>query len=202
MRFFHLFLYSFSALFFIACQDNTSTPITKSVTSVKIDQGDISIHSTDDMTSLSATVFFSDNSSDIATESVVWNNSDYNVTYLLGGDVWASANGGESNISISYAEFNDYITVSVHKLVSFEIYADDVNTTGTHVFEAKGNFENGDENISIVKNIAWSATNNAVVSISNGITNIELKSGETNVTATLFYNTVYEMNTTKSYTIE
>ncbi|MBU1658603.1 hypothetical protein KKG72_06065 [bacterium] len=193
-----------TAFFFIACGDNTETPITADVSSISIDQTNPTIRSTDAFINLTASAQYTDGTSADATTKVNWTNSNYNVVSMLGGAVEAVANGGESNVSISYADFQDTQALTVHKLTSFFISSADINTTGVFPLEAKGNFDNNETNITLVKNIVWTANNGATISIADNIASITIYVGDTNITATVFK----ETNTsspiapiTKTYTV-
>ena len=195
-----------TTLFFLGCGDNTDAPLTHLVTSIEINQSNANIRSTDTVTRLGAVVNFDDNTSADITDNVYWISSDYNVTSLLGGEIWGGkGNGGDANITIEYEYFNNTIPVHVIALDinSTFISSPDINTTGIHPLEAKGNFENGDTNITIVTNIFWTTTNDAILTTQDYITTVEMvNTGETNVTATIFYDSVNERNITKTYIIE
>ena len=171
--------------FFISCGDNTTTPIISDIKSIKIDNSDMNIYSTD-TTEISATVKYIDGTSADATLDVTWN-SDIDVIVYSNRKIWGGfENGGESNLTMSYADFNETILVNVYALTSFHISSDDITTTGEHILEAKGSFENNETNRTIIKNIVWSADNSAVITINDDIVTIDIGSGDTNVTATMF----------------
>lgn len=198
-----------TSLLFIACGDNTQTKITPDVASININETNVTINSTDNILQLTATVKYEDNSTSQATDELNWENSDYTVLSMYAGQVQATANGGESNITALYGELSDTINVRVNSLKSGSLSiissADDVNTTGTYDFSAKGDFIDFDtnltveSNVTIERNIIWSATNGGIVTYTDGNVSIQLLSGETNVTARVFANTAYDMNVTKTY---
>jgi hypothetical protein len=171
--------------FLISCGDNTTTPIISDIKSIKIDNSDMNIYSTD-VAKVSATVSYIDGSSADATLDVKWG-SDIEVLMYNNKMIWGGTkNGGQSSLTISHADFNDTISVNVYSLTSFDISSDNITTTGEHILEAKGSFENNETNRTIVKNIIWSADNSAVITIENDIVTININSGDTNVTATVF----------------
>lgn len=181
----------------ISCGDNTETPKTSNVTSIKIDSTNLSIRSTDAEVSLSAIVNYDDGNSADASKGVTWGNTDYDVLNMLEGEISADANSGEANVTIKYGNFSDSIKVEVIELTDVFIVPLDSNATGTHTLEARGNFKNGDKNITLVKNVNWYADNDAVLSVDdNNIWSIEIKSGDTNLTLRVF-----DINETVIYSI-
>ncbi len=199
------FILLFSSLFFIGCGQNTDTPLTHLVSSIDINVTTLQIHSTDAAVKLGATVTFDDNTSADITNNVRWYNSDYNATSMLGGEISGGPeNGGESNISIEYEHLSDSITVKVHTLDfnSTQILANsDVNATGTYIFTAYGDFDNGDTNITLVRNLYWSANNGAIITVEDGIAEIEIiNTGETNISVRFFDDNTSDRNV--SYTID
>jgi len=198
-----LIISSFSLLiatFFISCGENTQTPVITDVASIAIDQRTPKIYSTDAATSLTATVTYNDNTTAVATKGVTWTNSEYNVASMIGGIVngyggvdsytnTGYGNGGDSNITITHHDFTDYVTLHVVKLKDFNISNANITTTGEHQLEARGSFEDNETNRLIVKNIVWTATNDAVIVTEDDISKITINNtGDTNVTATVFDN--------------
>ncbi len=174
--------------FLISCGENTTTPIITDMNSFKIDNSDMNIYSTD-ATNVSATVSYLDGTSADATLDVTWR-SDIDVVVYNNKTIWGGVdNGGESHLTISHSDFNDSIMVNVYSLTSFQISSDNITTTGEHILEASGSFENNETNRTIVKNIVWSADNSAVITIEDDIVTIDINSGDTNVTATVFGDT-------------
>ncbi len=204
MRLIKKFILLFVTLSFIGCGDNTDTPLTHLVSSIDINVSSVEIHSTDAMVQIGATVHFDDGISADITNNVRWYNSDYNVTNMLGGEISGGPqNGGESNVSIEYEHLSDFITVTVHKLDlnSTRILTNsEVNATGTYIFTAVGDFDNGDTNITLVRNLYWTASNGAIVTVEDGIAEIEIiNTGETSVNVSFFDDDTSDKNIT--YTI-
>lgn len=193
-----------TTLFFLGCGENTDKPLTHLVTSIDINVSTLEIYSTSDSVKLGATVYFDDNTSADVTNNVYWYNSDYNSTNMLVGEIsGALGNGGESNVSIKYEHLSDFITVKVHKLDfnSTYISSPDINTTGVHPLEVKGSFDNNDTNITLVKNLNWTANNGAVITVENNLATIEIiNTGETNISVRFFNDITLDRNI--SYIIE
>jgi len=194
-----------SILLFISCGENTQSQVTSDILSIKIDDANTTTYSTDPIITLSATVTYNDQTTADATDSVHWSTSDEDILSVYGEQYYAIGNGGESNISISYEQFSDSISVKVYGLKedTLLISSADINTTGLHTLEAQGEFIDIDTNTTmdinrtIIKNIIWTADNDAIITIEDDIATIDIYAGETNVTATVF-----DMNVTKTYFID
>ena len=188
MKLFKSTLLTLLSLMLISCGDNTTTPIITDVKSLEIEGGDIEIYSTDS-TPVVATVTYMDETTDDATLSVKWS-SDFDTLVYDSGKIRGGVdNGGEDTLIAKHKDFNDSIEVKVHKLTEFHISSPDINTTGEHILQAEGSFDNNETNRSIVTNIVWSADNDAVISVEDNIVTIEIEDGDTNVTATVFGDT-------------
>ncbi len=175
--------------FFIACEDSTTTPIVSDLVSLDITTKDLTIYSTDKPFPVEAVVGYNDGTSEEATSELKWK-TDFDILVYDNSAIWGGVeNGGESYLSATHSDFNDTTTVKIIKLTSFHISPFDSNTTGEHALIAKGNFEDNATDRLIVKNIVWSADNGALISLNNDIYTIEIQSGETNVTATMFEDT-------------
>jgi len=175
------------ATFLISCGENTTQTIIPDVASIEIVGGNQEIRATDDTKDLKAIITYTDGSTADGTPGVDWNNSNYGALSMLGGKIEGGRdNGGTSTLFIQHGRFSDSIEVTVHKLTSFYISSPQIDTKGEHTLQAKGNFDNNDSNITIIKNIFWSADNDALITLENDIFTIDIKSGDTNVTATMF----------------
>ncbi len=210
MKYIKIFFLLSTLVLFVSCGENTKNPVTPDIASVKIvDTSNTSgfIYATDPASKLNATVTYTDGTSSDASDFVTWNNTDFSLLTMYRGEYAAIANGGKATISIEYADFRDSFDVKVYALKAGTlsiVSSSDINATGTYIIEAKGDFTDLDTNTTvdtnrtIVKNIIWSATNDAVVTIVDD-TKTELtiiNTGETNVTATVF-----DINITNTYTI-
>lgn len=189
---------------FLGCEENTTEPIITDISSIYIDTNISKIYATDPAISLSATVIHTDTTRGDASNAVTWASSDPLIASLeenvLTGGV---QNGGEVTLSISYEDFDDSISLEVIKLVDFEISHNDITTTGEHILEAKGFFEDNTSARVIAKNISWDANNSATFTTTDNVTTIDIKAGSTLLKATLFAEND-EINITKSvlYTIK
>ena len=197
-------------LLFIGCGENTKNPVTSDILSITIDDNSTTsgfIYATDTSKTLKATVHYQDGTSLDASDYVTWKNSDFSVLSMYRGEYSAVANGGKSTISIEYGNFYDSLDIEVYALKSNSLAiftTSDINTTGTFSIEAKGDFIDIDTNATvdtnrtILNNILWSTTNDAVITIDdNNLVEVEIiNTGETNITASVF-----DYNVTKTFII-
>ncbi len=204
-----ILLMTFISFGFVACGENTENPVTSDIASIQLYDINTNgiIYPTDASKYLGATVTYTDGTSMDATDYVTWKNSNYDAVSITYGEVWGGpGNGGESNISIEYGDYNDSYRLKVYSLIedSLIISSADINHTGIYPLEAQGSFIDLDTNATvdtnrtIVKNIYWSTTNDAIITI-NDDESVEVEivnTGETNITATVF-----DFNVTKTYNI-
>ena len=190
MQFIKITIFTTLALLFISCGDNTETPL-KDVTHIEIDQPTPPTMYSTDIANFTATVFYDNLTTADVTEKVNWTSSDVDIANASNGEVIAGvANGGDANISITFQGLTAVPSlIKVTPLSSFSITNADINTTGEHTLEAKGSFSDGTIDKVIVKNIVWTATNGAVISVLNDVATITVVTGDTNVTATMFGDT-------------
>ncbi len=206
-----------------SCGDNTTTPVTKDVNSIGIDNGSpiYKIYSTD-FYAPSATVYFNDNTSATITDKVDWTRSDSTMLDIsTDSTILPLVNEGNSTLSISYKSFKgmeDSVTVEIIGLdsnTSWNIVSD-INTTGeTVVLKAEGNFTDGNNSKTIIQNISWTSSDIAIASITSetiaDVTKIinptytkytlkALKAGDVNITATLKFNDI-NASLSKHFTI-
>lgn len=176
------------ALILSACGESTTSPL-KDVTSIKINEVNQSMYSTDAPLSLSATLTYDDGSTDDATKFVNWSSSTDKLSVSnLGVVSVGSYNGGDSNISISYKTLTaQAVQIHLIKMTDFNISMLNAenNATGTYFLLATGTYEDGN-NTTIVKNISWDLNNSATVSGEGNQTKITVVAGDTNVTANVF----------------
>lgn len=192
-----------SSILFLGCQENTKEPIITDIQSIHIDTNISYIYATDTEISLSATVVHTDNTTGDASEGVLWQSSDSSIASLelnkLSGGI---KNGGDVTISINYEDLYDTHSIKVIKLLDFNISHGDINTTGEHILEAIGFFEDNSSK-KILGNITWDANNSATFREADNLSIIDLKAGTTHVSAILFADNE-DINLTKSvlFTIE
>ena len=177
------------ASLFISCGENTTTTIIKDVESIQIDSGDMQIYSTDEPINVYASVTYTDGSTVDATLNLKWSNSEYQVLNYDAGTIWGGiSNGGEVTLGVTHYNFEDSVAIKVNELKSFYITTDDINATGDYILQAYGSFDdNSSEDRLIVKNITWSADNDAEITYEDDVYTITMQEGDTNVTATVFY---------------
>jgi len=184
------------AILLFGCGDNTTSPVIKDVKSVEIDHN-ISIYATDNPLKINSTVTYTDSTTSSINDSDLWENSNYDVLSMYNGTITPISNGGSATVSLNVGHLSDSVDVNVIKLVDFYLSYSDVNTTGEHVIEAIGTFENN-QTKKIYTNIVWEINNTATVTTDeNYITTIDIASGDTNLTATVFGDD-NETNITKS----
>lgn len=201
MKYIKTFFLLLSTFLFISCGENTKNKIIPDIISIQIDNSTNNIYATDTTVDFTASVTYDDNTTANITSIVKWSTSNKDLITISSGKYSVNENGGESNISIEYEGFSDSVSIKIYGLKSGSLFIDsaDINYTGTYLLTAKGEFididtnETKDINRSISKNIIWSATNSAVIS---DINTIDIITGDTNVTASVF-----DINTTKTYTI-
>ena len=205
-----IFLSCVTIVFFISCGDNTLETVTSDIADLKIDQANpTAVYATDEL-NLTATVTFEDGTFADATNSASWDHydkEDYNITSLSLNMVVPAANSGESDVTAGYknlADFNDTITVEIISLTDFNITSAEITTTGDHILEATGSFEDGTVDKVLVRNITWVSTNsNDAITYEDNIATINIDgTGERNITASLFTATDDENNITVTYTAE
>jgi len=181
MRIQNRLLLPFIASFFISCGDTTTSSPLIEIESIHFDETNISIYATDLEKELTATVVYDDNSTANGAADMLWSSSDTNVVYAYGATVVAAGNGGDANITISYADtFEDTTSVHVKELQSINYTDINISDIGTpQVVYFSGNFENNETNITMKNNIIWTIDANATLSDIN----------ETQLTITVDYNT-------------
>jgi hypothetical protein len=202
MKIFKIIILATLLLAFFGCGDNTKTPIILEVSSISINEKNISMHSTDSSLSLSAKVTMSNDDYADATNTVTWSDSNYTTLSMLGGVITPAYNGGDANISISFGDFTDTTTVHLIKLIDYTIALknSDANSTGNYELELLGTFEDN-QTLIILSNAAITTTNSAIITNENNITNIQIvNTGDTNISVVLFN----DKNLTKTivYTVQ
>ena len=186
-------LLSTFAFIFISCGDNTTAPL-KDITSLKINESNLTVYSTDadsDESKLTANVYFNDGTNDDATNDLVWNSSNTTIATIRQGEIIVgTANGGDINITVSHKDlYSEPILFHIHKLLDYNIVLIDAesNSTGTYELLASGTFEDNTTH-TIVKNITWESNNSSIITIEEEKSEIEITTtGDTNITSKLFY---------------
>ena len=189
MKFLKNILLSIMTLFFIACGGDTTTVPLSDISSIKINEANTTIYSTDAASNLSATVYFTDGTSADLTMVATWISSDITLLSVEKGVIQALKNGGSTNITINYKSLmSEPVVVNIKKVTDYNISMvdADANTTGTYDIDAIATFE---DNVTktIIKNIKWDVNNSAIITGEGNTTQIQIVStGDTNITATLF----------------
>lgn len=177
------------ASFFSACQETTTTASLVDISSIYLTNKTVSFYPTDKSLQMFATVTYKDSSTVDATNKVDWLSSNINLFTVSNGKITAGIlNGGDANVSIAYKKYSDSTSVHFHKLTAFHLQYPDINSSGTgsYLFSAYGDFDNGETNRSIANSISWSFNGQTVTNITDGIATIDFLTGESNVTATMF----------------
>lgn len=181
MQYIKTLLILLSTTFFISCGENTTTAPIADVVSISLDDSNISIYSTQLAKPLTATVSYSDGTTANATANLTWSSSDSSIFTTTVGSVLASNNGGDANLTASYADiFYDSTSVHVKELLSIEYSDINVSDVGTaQTVYISGTFENNETNVTLETNIAYYGDENTTITDINA----------TQFTLTVDYNT-------------
>ena len=165
MKYLSKLLLSTFSLFFISCGDNTTTSLLKEVTNITLNENNISIYATDKDINLTATVFYDDGTSSIASGNMAWSTSDTTILSNSTATISASKNSGDAEVIIEYQEiFHDSKSVHIKTLES--INYSDINLSITDEEQTvyiSGNFENNETNKVMQSNLTWSVNENATL---------------------------------------
>ena len=195
------------------CGTTNDSPVVKEINDISISPASATIYATANELDLKAYANYSDGTSEDITEAARWE-TDFSKASLAYGKLIPKVNGDGNgsnttlDITISYRSLGDTQNNMVTIVPLTALHIDDSNISGTpaadtsYTFKATADYANGDQNISIDANnsnqIVWSVEGNAtLVSVGAGEAIISFSKGEANVTVTGFY----DINTTKSYTI-
>lgn len=175
---------SLFTLFFISCGETTTTSPIADVTSIAIDDTNISIYSTQLTKELTATATYSDGTTANATADLAWSSSDTSTLLTAVGQVLAAKNGGEANLTIDYANtFDNTVAVYIKELLDINVSDINVSATGeAQIVYFSGIFKNYDTNetgVPLENNIVWYSDANSTISDVNA----------TQLTLTVDYNT-------------
>lgn len=188
----------------ISCGDNTTLSPLKDVTSISLDDTNISIYATQAAKTLTATVTYDDGTTADASIDLLWESLDSSIFYASTASVVATSNGGDANLSIDYqSTFNDYTSVHVKKLLTINYSDLNISDIGNpQIIYVSGNYENNESNITMENNILWTVDSNATltdvnasqmtITVDYNVTSILLK-------ASLFYNTSYVQDFNKTF---
>jgi len=195
-------LLSLSAALFLGCGgENTNSSIVADVTGISINERDISLYSTDLTKKLNATTHYENNTSADATEAVIWSSSNTDDLSISLSKVTAIANGGDSNVTISYLQFSDFQTVHIKELVSINYSELNVSdTSNSQTIYVSGNFENNESNVTMFTNITWTSDENITISESNSTqVTLTLTNRPAMLFGTLFSGTLNQVDFNKTW---
>ncbi len=193
----------FTSLLFVSCGDNTTTSPLHDISSIKINETNVSIYSTDTGKTLSATVFYDDNTSAQEATNLTWSSSDSTILYAYTNSIYPTKNGGDVTVTARYVgKFPSTIPVHVKELLSLT-YSGDINVSDTsnpQTLMVYGNFENNETNVTMQGNITWSSDANMTISESNSSqVTFTIHSVPTTLTAHLFVNTSNYVDFNKNF---
>ncbi len=117
------------ALLFTGCGENSNTPVAGDVVSVRVEANQTVFYATQQV-QLNAIVSYTEGVPERnATESMGWTPSDGDVASVDGfGVVSGGSSGGDVEITGSYKQFSDSVTLYVHALKSVAISAENNDT--------------------------------------------------------------------------
>ncbi|MDF1876554.1 hypothetical protein JHD47_01820 [Sulfurimonas sp. SAG-AH-194-L11] len=203
MQYIKTLLILLSTTFFISCGENTTTAPIADVVSISLDDSNISIYSTQLAKPLTATVTYADATTADATANLLWSSSDSTIFQATVGSVLATKNGGDANLTASYADtFYDSTTVHVKELLSIQYSDVNVSDVGTaQIIYISGTFENNETNVTLETNIAYYSDENATITDINATQftlTVDVNTSSIAIRAVLFENTdnTQDFNTT------
>ncbi len=150
--------------FLISCGDNTTTSPIKDITSIAINESNISVYATGSKV-LTSTVYYNDGSTKNGSADMVWDNNGSSVIGTTTALIYPVMNGGDANVTIDYSsKFGDSKLVHVKKLISINYSDLNISDIGTpQVIYFNGNFENNETNVTMQRNLTWSVDSNATI---------------------------------------
>ena len=191
-----------------SCGEDTTTPVTTDVTDMTIDTPP-TIYSTDEYLP-TATVSYDDNTTDDATNNINWKVSDTEMLYISNDlIILPLKNDGNSTLTAGYDNyefFENNVTLDIVGITdintTWNISSADITTTGDFDLTAEGNYTDGTNNKTIVRNIVWTTSSSTATFTTDENYDVQISivdTGDINITATLFGDENATM--TKSYTI-
>ena len=156
----------------ISCGENTTTSPLPEITSIDINDSNISLYSTDTAKEFKAFVHYSDNTSADVTKDVTWSTPDTSMLVVQDGKLTALKNGGDTSLKIEYASLpSNSSKVHIKELLTLTyLNTTDINISDTskaQTLNILGNFENNESNVSLVGNITWSGDENVTINEQN-----------------------------------
>jgi len=189
----------------ISCGDNTTISPIPDISSIDINDSNISLYSTDETHNYKAIVHYTDGTTADGTLDMAWSSEDNRTLLFTGvGSVAPLQNGGNTTLKVEYAsKFFNTTPVHIKKLQSLNYSDINISEVGVaQTLHVTGNFENNESNVSLMNNILWSSDENVTISeqnasrlvftIDQNVTSIFLK-------ASLFVNTANQVDFNKTF---
>lgn len=195
------------ALFLISCGDNTRTSPLADISSINLNDSNISLYSTDADKSYTATVNYTDGTTVDGTKDITWSATDTDMLFASAGLLTPLQNGGSTTLKIEYgSKFSDTSALHIKKLESLT-YIDetDINISNVGAIQTltiKGNFENNESNVSLANNITWSGDENITINEQNASSvtfTIDKNVTSMFIKASLFVNTANQVDFNKTF---
>ncbi len=191
----------------ISCGDNTTTSPIPDISSIDINDLNISLYSTDASKSYKAIVTYTDGTTTDGTKDITWSTPDTNLLYTGIGTLAPLKNGGDTTLKIVYAsQFSNSSPVHIKSLQSLTyVNATDINISdigNPQTLTIKGNFENNETNVSLMSNITWSGDENITISEQNASSvtfTIDKNVSSIFLKASLFLNTSNQVDFNKTF---
>jgi len=190
MNYIKTILILLTAIFFISCGSDEDITVsgTTDISHIKIDENNGSarnMYATEKLI-LHSTVYYDDGSSQDATKSVSWINSDYSKANLTQNLVEPKSGNGDFFVTASYKEdFNDTVLIHLIGIQKTEIHSyTPITTTGWFDLYLTAYFSETNETKTIYKNIVWNSNNDSTITVTNDIATLYIPHvGDINVTA-------------------
>ena len=189
----------------ISCGDNTTTSPIPDISSIDINDSNISLYSTDAAHKYKAIVNYTDGTAADGTLDITWSSEDNRTLLFTGtGSVTPLHNGGDTTLKIEYAsKFFDTTPVHIKKLESLNYSDINISEVGiVQILSVTGNFENNESNISLANNILWSGDENITISEQNASSvsfTIDQNVSSIFLKASLFVNTTNQVDFNKTF---
>ncbi len=193
--------------FLISCGDNTTTSPIRDISSIDINESNISLYSTDANISYKAIIHYNDTTIADGTKNITWSSSDPSILFTETGMISPLQNGGNSTLQIEYASKLSHTSlVHIKSLQSLTyVNKEDINISkigDPQTLTVKGNFENNESNVSLANNITWSGDENITISEQNASSvtfTIDKKVTSIFLKASLFLNSANQVDFNKTF---
>ena len=195
----------------ISCGDNTTTSPIPDISSIDINESNISLYSTDVSKNYEARVTYTDGTTANGTQDMAWSSADTDLLFTGTGLIFPLQNGGDTTLKIEYAsKLNDTSSVHVKKLIGLDcVNANDVNLSDVGVPQTlhfTGIFfkttDSNETNVSLASNITWNGDENITISDKNASSvtfTIDQNVSSILLKASLFMNTTNQVDFNKTF---